>query len=320
MEDNVRWAVRIGRRLKLRELHVLMAVAQQRSMAKAAHDLGISQPVVSKTIAALEDTLGLKLLDRTRNGIEPTLYGRALLQRGVIIFDELRQSVEELAFLADPSVGELRIGCTEAIMGGILPIILSRLHRRCPGLAFHVTQAVSGSALEHELRTRNVDLIIGPIGGSAMESDLAAEMLFDEPMIVVAGAKNPLSRRRSIELAELINEPWSLPSPDSAAGRRAAETFRSCGLAMPRAHVICNSVTMHNALVVRGNYLAMPAAHVLACSPQRPPIKVLPVKLPPSPGPIGVVILKGRTPNPVAQLFIESAREAAKPLAKQLPL
>lgn len=314
----MRWTDRIGRRLKLRELHVLMAVTQQRSMAKAARDLGVSQPVVSKTIAALEDTHGVKLLDRTRNGIEPTLYGRALLRRGVTIFDELRQSVEELGFLADPSVGELRIGCTEAIMGGILPIIISRLHRRHPGLAFHVTQAISGAALEHELRERNVDLIVGPIGVSAMENDLTVEILFDEPMIVVAGAKNPYTRRRSIELAELINEPWSLPRPDSAAGRRAAETFRSCGLAMPRARVICNSVTMHNALVVSGNYLAMPAAHVLACSPQRPPIKVLPVKLPPSPGPTGVITLKGRTLNPVTQLFIDSARETARPLAKQL--
>src|ERR1700686_4810376 len=101
MEGKMQWADRIGRRLNLRDLHVLMAVAQSGSMAKAARDLAISQPVVSKTIADLEKTLGVSLLDRTRHGIEPTLYGRALLKRGKTIFDELRESVKEIESLAD---------------------------------------------------------------------------------------------------------------------------------------------------------------------------------------------------------------------------
>ena len=65
---NMRWADRIGRRLKLRDLHVLFAVMQWGSMAKAAHHLAVSQPVVSAAIAGLEQTLGVRLLDRTRRG------------------------------------------------------------------------------------------------------------------------------------------------------------------------------------------------------------------------------------------------------------
>jgi DNA-binding transcriptional LysR family regulator len=98
----VEWADRIGRRLKLRDLHVLMTVVQRGSMAKAAAELAVSQPAVSKAIADMEHTLGLRLLDRSRNGIEPTAYGRALVKRGLTIFDELKQGVEELEFLADP--------------------------------------------------------------------------------------------------------------------------------------------------------------------------------------------------------------------------
>ena len=315
----MRWVDRVGRRLKLRELHVLLAVEQHRSMAKAARDLGISQPVVSKTIADLEGTLGVKLLDRTREGIEPTLYGRALLRRAVTIFDELRQSVEELAFLADPTVGELRIGCTEAIMAGMLPVIIARLHRHHPGLTFHLTQAVSGASLQQELRERNVDLIFGTMTVPTIEDDLSTEILFDEPMVVAAGASSRWTRRRSIELAELMDEPWSLPRPDSAAGRRVAEVFRTCGLPMPRARVICNSVTMHSALVANGVYLAMPAAHVLAFSPKRFPIKVLPVNFPATPGPSGLITLKGRTMTPVMKLFIDCARDVARSLAQPVP-
>lgn len=314
----MQWAERIGRRLKLRELHVLMTVAQHGSMAKAARDLAISQPVVSKTVAELERTLGLKLLDRTRDGIEPTLYGRALLSRAVIIFDELRHSIEELTFLSDPTTGELRIGCTDATMVGILPVLISQLHRSHPGLIFHLTQGVSGASLLNELRNRNVELAIGTMAADLMGDDLQVEPLFDEPTIVVAGIQNRWSRRRSIDLAELIDEPWSLPQPDSAAGRRVAEIFRVHGLPMPRASVICSSVTMHNALVVRGSYLAMSAGHVFAFN-KRLSIKILPVRLPALSGPTGIVFLKNRTLSPLAQMFIASAREVASELPQRWP-
>ena len=97
----MQWHDRIGRRLKLRDLHILLAVVQRGSMAKAATELAISQPAVSKAIAELEHTVGLRLVDRTRHGIEPTTYGRVLIKRGMTIFDELKQAAQELDFLAD---------------------------------------------------------------------------------------------------------------------------------------------------------------------------------------------------------------------------
>src|SRR5919109_3384428 len=106
----MQWSERIGKRLKLRDLHILLAVVQWGSMAKAAAELAVSQPAVSKAIADMEHTVGLRLLDRTRHGIEPTVYGRALIKRGLAVFDELRQGVKELEFLADPTAGGLPSG------------------------------------------------------------------------------------------------------------------------------------------------------------------------------------------------------------------
>src|SRR5215510_6097973 len=105
MEPGMQLADRIGRRLKLRELHILLAVAERGSMARAADDLAVSQPVVSKTIADLERTLGVRLLDRSRHGVEPTLYGQALLKRSTAAFDELRQGIKDIEFLAEPTAG-----------------------------------------------------------------------------------------------------------------------------------------------------------------------------------------------------------------------
>src|SRR5258708_38495825 len=121
------WEARIGRRLRLRDLHVLLTVVQCGSMAKAAQRLAVSQPAVSKAIANLEQTLGVRLLDRGPQGVEPTLYGNALVRRGLAVFDELRQGGGEIEFLSDPTAGEVRLGCNGALSAGFVPEGIGRL-------------------------------------------------------------------------------------------------------------------------------------------------------------------------------------------------
>src|SRR5262249_40519949 len=100
---------RIERRLRLRDVRVLMSVVQAGSMHKAAERLATSQPAISRAIGDLERALGVRLLDRSPLGIEPTHYGRAIIKRGLAVFDELRQGVKDIEFLTDPTARELRI-------------------------------------------------------------------------------------------------------------------------------------------------------------------------------------------------------------------
>src|SRR5215831_6587612 len=93
-------------RLKLHELQVLLAVAQ------AASQLALSEPAVSRPISDMENTLGVSLFDRSSKGVEPTPYGRALIKRGVAVFDELRQGIREIETIKDPTIGEVYIGAT----------------------------------------------------------------------------------------------------------------------------------------------------------------------------------------------------------------
>src|SRR5258707_1322745 len=132
---------KFGGRIKLRHLQVLMAVAQSGSMAKAADSLAISHPVISKAIAELEQALGVRLFDRGSQGVEPTMYRRALVKCGVAVFDELRQGVNQVEFLADPTVGQLRIGCSEPMAAGLVPAITERLLRQYPGVVLHAIHA-----------------------------------------------------------------------------------------------------------------------------------------------------------------------------------
>jgi DNA-binding transcriptional LysR family regulator len=102
------WSDRIGRRIKLRDLHILMAIADTGSMAKAAAKLRISHPAISKTISDIEGTLGVRLLDRGSQGAELTAYGEVLLRCGTNIFDEMQQGLRSLEYLSDPNSGEVR--------------------------------------------------------------------------------------------------------------------------------------------------------------------------------------------------------------------
>jgi len=304
---------RIGRRMRLQDLNVLMTVAESGSMGKASQILNISQPAISRSIAELENALGVRLFDRHRQGIEPTEYGRALLNCGVAVFDDLRQGVKSIEYLADPAAGEVRIGYNR-LSAGFVSTVIDRLSRRCPRVVFHLV-VVPTPKLHRELTERNVDLLIMRRFGAVTDERTDFEFLFDEPHVVAVGAKSPWVRRRSIELAELVNEPWTLPLPGGPITWVATEAFRSHRLDYPRTIVVSDDYQMRINLVAAGRFLTILQVSALRFPTRRPEIKVLPVALPTPNSPIGVITLKNRTISPVAQLFIDCAREVAKPMA-----
>jgi LysR family pca operon transcriptional activator len=310
------WSDRIGRRIKLRDLHILLAIAECGSMAKAAEHLAISQPVVSRVIADLEHVLGVRLLDRDRHGAELTIYGDALLKHGVAAFDELKSGVAEIDFLCDPTVEELRIGATEVIAAGFVAAVIDRISRRHPRIAFEV-RTDGTTELDRELRDRNIDLIIGRIPGTIVDENVDTEILFDEPISIVAGTQNPWARRRRcIRLADLVDEPWILPSRQNAGRPLIAEIFRAGGLELPWKAVVANSMQMMNTLLATGRFLTVHSASYLRFSANLA-IKILQVAIPLCSTPVGIVTLKNRTLNPITKLFIEHAHSVARPLAKR---
>ena len=123
-----------------------------------------------------------------RAGVVPTPGARVLLKRANAIFDELRQGLEEIEFLSDPTAGELRIGTTEP-MAAILSTAIERLSLRHPLMVFHVTVGDTRILLR-DLRDRNLDLAITRMDGTAMERDIELETLFHDRLAVIAGQTN----------------------------------------------------------------------------------------------------------------------------------
>lgn len=313
------WDERIGRRLKLRDLHVLRTVAQLGSMGKAATQLAVSQPAISQAITDLERVLGVRLLDRSRHGVEPTPYGRAFLKWSAVIFDNLKQGVEEIDYLADPTAGEVRFGTIEIMIAGLVPHIISQLSRQYPRLTFTVMQAATRAMMHRDLRERTVDFIFGRMVLPSTEGDLDVEFLYEDPLVAVVGASSKWLRRRKIDAAELIDEPWCLPPFDwyaEAAGSLIPEAFRASGLAVPRHTVRSNSGHLFLYLVATGRFISALPASMVHLNGKRLGVKSLPFKFPIRPDPICIATLKGRSISPAARLFIECARELAKPFAK----
>jgi DNA-binding transcriptional LysR family regulator len=305
---------RIGRRVKLHDVHVLMAVAQAGSMSKAAVLLNTGQPAISRSIAELENAFGVRLLDRSRQGIKPTKYGRALLDGGTIVFDDLRQTVKNIEFLSDPTVGEVRIGGNPFLTATFISAVVSKLSSRYPRMVFRL---VAGNipALHRDLSERNVDVLVTRRFGQITDQQFDFELLFEDSYSVVVGAQNPWARRRKVELVELMNEPWVMPPPDGPLGSVAMEAFRANGLDYPHTAIV-GSAEVRAALLASGPFVSILPNSGLSYSNRRGELKILPIKYAFSRVSVGIVTLKNRAISPVVKLFVDSCREIAEQRTK----
>jgi DNA-binding transcriptional LysR family regulator len=296
----------LARRIKLRDLNTLRAVVEAGSMAKAAQVLGMSQPAISKAIADLEHALDVPLLDRSPRGVAPTEYGRVLLDREAVIFDELRQGLEQVEFLKDPTAGEIRIGATEP-MTLFVSAVIQRLSQEYPRVVFHVTVGDTGM-LYRELRHRSIDVAVTRMAEPSAEDDLRTEVLLEDPLVVMAGQGNPWVDRPGVELADLMGEPWTLSPPGSFLSGFVEEAFRHRGLEPPQAAVLTLSVQMRINLLATGRFLSILPSAILMFPSHHPALRAVAVDLAETRRPIGLVTLRHRTRSPVTELFLAAAQ------------
>jgi DNA-binding transcriptional LysR family regulator len=309
MAKIVDWESRIGRRLRLRDLHIFFAVVESGSMAKAGAVLRVTQPAVSKAIGDLEAAVGVRLLDRSPRGVEPTVYGNALLECGSAAFDELRQGVRKIEHLADPTSGELRIGCQALLAGTMLPPIIEQLCHRYPRLSFDVALMSSPNFEFPALRHRTIDLMLaalpGPVVDNKLGDDVTVEVVFEDRIVVAVGMQSPWSRRRKIELAELVDEPWFVSPAGSWTRPFVEAAFAAKGLAMPQITVASYSVPLQYSLCATGKFITATSGLTLHFNGKQQGVKALPIDLPIWPWPVAIVTLKNRTLSPIVKVFIE---------------
>jgi DNA-binding transcriptional LysR family regulator len=199
----------------------------------------------------------------------------------------------------------------------LLPAAIQQLGQEYPGIVCDTVWMPFHLQLQYrELRERRVDLILGRMIEPEADDDLQAEILFHDPVRIVAGHRSKWLRRRKIALSELVGQPWILPPPDSVPSSLVAEAFRSMGLDVTRASVGSTSIHIVNRLLPTGRYLTVLPESVLRFGAMGAKIKALSVDFPSRPRPMAIVSLRNRTLSPAANLFIEAARLMSMPLAR----
>ena len=188
-------------------------------------------------------------------------------------------------------------------------------------MRFHVQQVHWPPSNFPELRDRGVDIVLArlasPPAGGRLGEDLNADVLFDDPFVVVVGAGNKLARRRQVDLAELADEAWIVTPRDVLAGRFVSDAFEARGLTTPTPRIETSSIHLRNNLAARGDYLAVLPRSVLRLCAQRYGLKELPIRLSARPSPVAIVTLRGRALNPAVHIFVKYARETAKSFANK---
>jgi len=313
----MKWIDRVGRRVKLRDLHILLAVSQSGSITKAAEHLAVTYPVVSKTISDLEHTLGVRLFDRGIRGVEPTHYGRALLDSATAVFAEMKQGLNRIESIKNPGSGELRIGCSEPMAAAFVPAIIERFSKDYPRAVVYVLHSNIATLQYNDLRNRDTELVLGRIQTPFSEDDLELDILFDERMLVVAGMTNRWAKRSSVRLADLVAEPWILSPPGSLPRQLQEEVFHAAKLKVPDSNVLTLSIQLYTTMIATGHWFGLVPSSVMHFRPKETSVKILPVKVLAPAHPVGIVKVKNRTLSPLAERFVEYVHALAKPLANR---
>jgi DNA-binding transcriptional LysR family regulator len=273
----------------------------------------MSQPAVSEAIASLEAALGVRLLDRHAQGVESTIYADALLKRGQVVFDELMQGINDIEFLANPEVGEVRVACAEFLSADLLPRAISLFSQQYPHVVFSVVQQDTTTLDHRELQERAVDIVLARMPREFIDDDLNVEVLFEDPHCIVAGTSSPWARRRNIALAEIANQPWILP-PSSIIEKLLQVEFDRRDIKL-NVSVNAASILLRNQLLSTGRYISVLPFSLLSGHARQWSITALEVDdVHLTPPPISLVTLKRRTLSPVVERFVAHLRTIAKPM------
>jgi DNA-binding transcriptional LysR family regulator len=210
----------------------------------------------------------------------------------------------------------LLIGSGTVLAEGFVMAVIERLSQYYPRVVYQLMPS-GRLAVCNELRARRFEL--GFMGGlePGQQEDIDAEVLFEEPLIVVAGLDNPWVRRRKITLADLINEPWTWSPPGGVIHSSVVNAFRASGLEPPRPTILTEAINVRARLAATRGFLTVAYASMLTFPAKHEWLRPLAVELPNTHLPVGMIRLKNRTLSPLAQLFIECARDIAKPLPKR---
>jgi DNA-binding transcriptional LysR family regulator len=303
--------------MDLEDLHYFLAVAEAGGMHRAAAQVGVSQPALTKAIRRLETQLHVPLFDRTPKGMQLTRFGVAFHQHALVLSTEYRQSLKQIEELHAGELAKVMVGAAPAAEPLVGRAFLSLLKKR-PALRMCLKVQLSDGLLR-ALIDGEIDIAVSPLTNQIPE-EIRARILFDELTSIVCRRGHPiLSAGNSVAPAEIAACSWILPATSVSARQRIDAYFRKHGLSGP--HVQVEST--YSSPV--GVFTLIANSHLIGvCSAQHRPIaEQLDLEFVHAPDlrwarKIACLTRKTGTQSPLAQTFVEHIDEEAKTMRNSI--
>ena len=305
-------------KLRLRQLRVLLAIAEHGTLIEAAAHLHLSQPAVTKHLHDLEAIFGLQLFDRSHRGVTPTPYGSIVIEHAQRMMAELRYASEKLNALATGQIGSVSVGIFLTAAPVLLPKAIALLKSRQPGVSVTIHEGGT-DALVPMLGVGTLDLLIGRLPDRLDDPNFTHDVLYEEPMDIVVRAGHPLARAKKLRLKELTSERWIWPPPRTTVRREIEEFFRRENLSVPQNVVVSGSLVTNRQLVLEADLIGVFSRGLVREDEEAGLMVVLPLMLPTARRPIAITYRSDRALTPAAQLLCDCLRETAKDLSSPRP-
>ena len=248
--------------MKLSQLHNLLAVAEHGSVRRAARELNLSQPAVTKSIQQLEESLDVSLLDRGAHGVTPTQAGLALIERAKAVEAELRSARAEIEKLMGSDSGEIAVGVTPAIMEYLMPVVLAEFKKTHPNVFVRIYESVGPGYLA-DLRTGELDFGISLLPDTAvlatqgLGEDFDYEPLAEGQLVPLVRRGHPLTERSAVDLPDLQEWEWVIIGPNRGTTHVLDTIFSARNLETPKCSIETNTYSSATGLVQRTDMIAL---------------------------------------------------------------
>lgn len=302
--------------LKARHLRLLVAVNDFRNLRQVASNSYITVPAVSKALSEIEGALGVKLFERTVNGLRPTAYGECVVRHARAVLSNLNQAVEEIKALQTGSAGKVHVGALPTLISTLMPKAVARLKQDSPHTNVSILEGRMSGLLQ-ELRRGDLDMIVGRLPNRSDTVGLHEQILLNTTIKLVTGPQHPLARKKKVQWSDLAGFPWILPPPGSLLREPIENTLARHGLPMPSNYIETLSTHLIRAYIQISDAIALHTVDMLYPYADVNPMHVLPVDLSLVMRPLGVVWRADKPLAPSATLLLRCLEQVCPAVPRQ---
>jgi DNA-binding transcriptional LysR family regulator len=302
------WFIRA--RLKTRQLLLLVAMAEEGNIHRAAEALSMTQPAASKLLKDLEDALGAKLFDRLPRGIRPTWYGETMIRHARMALASLSQAHDEIEALKAGRFGQVSIGAITTPGMTLLPAAIALVKQEHPNLRVAL-QIETSDVLMERLQQGKLDMVIGRLFEQHDKSALRYQSLVEEPVVAIVRPGHPLLSVPSLTLRDLVGAGWIVPPVGGVLRHRFELMFQEAGLEAPANLIETTALLFTTKMLQQSDLMAVLAADVARYYAEHGMVAVLPIQLPCKMDAYGLITRNDRLLSPGGKAMLDALRKAA---------